>query len=487
MEQLERSDIQGIALYSYSNLSCAAYAMLRVVDPPAARGWLGRLADEITTADGPRSPSINLAVTYGGLEQLGLDSSALATFAHAFRDGMASERRARILGDDGPNSSAGWDWGRTSRPVDVLLMLYAEDQGPLDDEIARRRAEWTAGGLEEVTTLVAGRQPDSKEHFGFLDGVGQPTIEGSDTVERQLARTGHATPLKPGEFLLSYTDTYDKPAPSPLVDPALDPDGHLPDTPRPDGALRRDLGRNGSYLVFRQLAQDVAAFWGFLDHCTRGREDRSDPEAQVRLGAKMVGRWPSGAPLVKAPDRDPHAGVPPERDDNDFEYDATDRYGFACPIGSHIRRANPRDALGPDPQTALESARRHRLMRRGRSYGDRLKPQLVGEGGQQVPRFVDDGAERGLHFICLNSDVERQFEFVQQTWVNNPVFGGLYDETDPLIGQRGPNGSGGTLTVQADPLRTRVHGLGHFVTVRGGAYFFLPGLRALRYLASLGQ
>jgi deferrochelatase/peroxidase EfeB len=180
----------------------------------------------------------------------------------------------------------------------------------------------------------------------------------------------------------------------------------------------------------------------------------------------------SGAPLVKYPSSDPHAGTPTLSKENDFEYDATDAHGFACPVGSHIRRANPRDALGPDPETALKSANRHRLLRRGRSYGQRL-----------TDPFVEDGGERGLHFICLNGDLERQFEFVQQTWVNNTTFAGLHCESDPLVGNQ--DESSRRFTVQADPLRSRVHNLRSFMTVRGGAYFFLPGLKALRYLASL--
>jgi deferrochelatase/peroxidase EfeB len=180
----------------------------------------------------------------------------------------------------------------------------------------------------------------------------------------------------------------------------------------------------------------------------------------------------SGAPLVKYPSGDPHAGTPALSKENDFGYDATDAHGFACPVGSHVRRTNPRDALGPDPQAALRSANRHRLLRRGRSYGKRLDDPFAG-----------DGAERGLHFICLNGDLERQFEFVQQTWVNNTTFAGLHGETDPVVGNQ--DDTGGLFTVQDDPLRSRVHNLRGFVTVKGGAYFFLPGLRALRYLASL--
>jgi len=178
-------------------------------------------------------------------------------------------------------------------------------------------------------------------------------------------------------------------------------------------------------------------------------------------------------------------------DADDFGYRDSDAQGFKCPIGSHVRRSNPRDSVGPDGPTALKTANRHRILRRGRSYGHSPKD----------PR-VEDNVDRGLLFLCLNSDIERQFEFVQQTWVNNPVFGGLNGEVDPLIGNtdktetspvnpiQGNSDNGepqrdAIFTIQADPLRTRVHNLERFVTVKGGAYFFLPSIRALRYLASL--
>jgi len=191
----------------------------------------------------------------------------------------------------------------------------------------------------------------------------------------------------------------------------------------------------------------------------------------TRLAAKLIGRWPSGAPLVKYPDADPNAGTGRLNHENDFGYSQLDSAGLACPIGAHIRRANPRDSLGPTPKAALVSANRHRLLRRGRSYGERLADPLV-----------DDGKKRGLYFICFNGDLERQFEFVQQTWLGSPVFGGLYGETDSIIGTQ-PLG-GGTMTIPREPVRQRVHGLSRFVTVRGGAYFFLPGVRALKYLAA---
>lgn len=456
MAELEREDIQGFLLSAYGHLPCAAYLVLRVSDAAAGRRWLARRAAEVTTAVRKQEGfSTNLALTATGLHKLGLDAEGLATFPRAFREGMATEKRARVLGDTKESAPSAWRWGNEPNPVDILLLVFAAGEEELEVQLGRQREELkTSGGVEEVLTLSAGRQPDTKEHFGFADGIGQPVIEESGRLPRQMDQTGHATVLKAGEFIIGQEDDY----------------GFAPLIPRAAGM--EDFGRNGTYLVFRQLRQHVAEFWRFMDEATHRPDGTSDPEARARLGAKCVGRWTSGAPLVKYPAGDPHAGTPTLSKENDFDYYEKDAHGFACPVGSHIRRCNPRDALGPDPQTALKSANRHRLLRRGRSYGHRLANPLV-----------DDGAERGLHFICLNGDLERQFEFVQQTWVNNTVFAGLHGESDPLVGNQ--DDTGGKFTVQGDPLRTRIHNLRSFVTVQGGAYFFLPGIRALRYLASL--
>ncbi|GAC1652524.1 MAG: peroxidase [Herpetosiphon sp.] len=464
MADLKTSDIQGLVVSAYIHLQCSAYFLLQIDDPAAARSWLRSLVGTITTAEGKQDhDSLNLAFTHSGLKQLGLDKESLDTFPHAFKDGMASENRARILGDTGDNAPANWRWGGTKNPVDMLLLIYAEQDDQIVADIQRHRDAITrAGGLTIINVLVAGRQPDIHEHFGFADGIGQPVMQGSGRFARQLRRTGHATELQTGEFLLGYPNEYDILSSSPTIGADRDPKGLFESTP--DG--RHNLGLNGTYLVFRQLAQHVAQFWQFMEQAASVPGTTGDPTASIALASKCVGRWPSGAPLVLTPDRDdPSLGSA-----NDFNYATNDPQGLACPIGSHVRRANPRDALGPDPKTALASARRHRILRRGRSYGDRIANPLT-----------DDGAERGLHFICLNADIERQFEFVQQTWINNPVFAGLNNEVDPLVGDQ--DNTGGTMTIQHDPVRVRVHNLERFVTVLGGAYFFLPSIPAVRFLA----
>ena len=474
--ELEKNDVQGLVVSSYSHLPGAAFLLLRVTEPAAARRWLSRCVPAITTSEGKHAEfSINLAFAWTGLHNLGLSQDALGTFSSAFQDGMASERRSQILGDSGENAPSSWEWGGDAdHAVDALLLIYARDQDGLKSKLQQTRQLLAAsGGWSEVTLLQAGRQPNSHEHFGFNDGIGQPVMEGTGNKQRQLKRTHHATELPAGEFLLGHTNVYNVTADGPAVTPAADPRDLLTVVPNDSTGLQakggmHDLGRNGTYLVFRQLAQDVARFWKFLDRATRDRNGQSNPEARDRLGAKFVGRWRSGAPLVLSPKGDNGA----LGNENNFTYLNQDAHGLRCPIGSHIRRSNPRDSLGPDSTTALNSANRHRILRRGRSYGHHIENLLV-----------DDGVKRGLHFICLNSDIERQFEFVQQTWINNPVFGGLDGEVDPLVGDL-PRGDC-IFTVKDQPLRARVHGLSRFVTVKGGAYFFLPSIRALNYLASL--
>jgi Dyp-type peroxidase family len=477
----------------YGDLHCAAYLLLRVSDGAAssARGWLGKITDQIATGERPQNvQALNVALTHSGLKKLGLDDETLSSFSRPFIEGMATPHRSRILGDADDNAPENWSWGGddASRAVDIMLLVFAENETALAALLAEKTAECAEGGIVKVRTLDAGRHDDSHEHFGFADGMGQPAIEGTFQVKKAAARNV----LKAGEFLLGYYNDYDKPADSPLVKAAQDPQGQLKPPLPIEGdpvatnarAQMRDLGRNGTYLVFRQLAQNVERFRRFVDEATRhnGQLDRA---ASDRLAAKFVGRWQNGAPLALSPDADDIA----LKDADDFGYRDSDAHGFKCPIGSHVRRSNPRDTLGPDGPTALKTANRHRILRRGRSYGHRPAD----------PRVADD-VDRGLLFLCLNTDIERQFEFVQQTWINNPVFGGLNGEVDPLIGNikktatpaADPNQGGNAnaksdaiFTIQADPLRTRVHNLERFVTVKGGAYFFLPSIRALRFLASL--
>jgi Dyp-type peroxidase family len=343
-------------------------------------------------------------------------------------------------------------------------MLFARSHDALLEVVTTERARFE-GALTCVLERSTVSLPNRHEHFGFADGISQPAIAGAGRP-----RDGQNV-IEPGEFILGYPNEYGKLPSVPHTPAALDPGDHLRAyTAGGDG--RRALGQNGSYLVVRQLEQHVYEFWRYMRSAAEEHPGGEGvTQSAVRFAAKCVGRWPSGAPLVEAPERDePSLGK-----SNDFGYAAKDPDGLRCPIGAHIRRTNPRDSLEPDPKTSKTAVNRHQLMRRGRSYGRPLE--------RASHATADDGEERGLFFVCVNANIRRQFEFVQQTWVNNTKFDGLYDERDPLIGA-GDEGAFG-FSIPGEPARTRLEGLPRFVDVRGGEYFFLPSVRAIEFLGNL--
>ncbi len=471
MAGIETTKVQGLLASAYGHMPHSAYLLLGVGDPAGARRWLGSIVADVTTAAGKQEvrPCLNVAFTWAGLRALGLGDDALRTFPRALQEGMVTEYRSRILGDTGDSAPSQWRWGGPhTDEVHVLLMVFARTEDGLERECQRHRAAFNAGGaLHEVADSVLGGILDGgREHFGFADGISQPALRGCGNEPEGPAAQWAV--VEPGEFVLGYRDNYGRPAEGPSVATGSDSTAVLPRLPR--ARQRSDLGRNGSYLVLRQLAQDVPAFHSFVAQAAGGNE--VDPERRQRVAAELVGRWPSGAPLALTPDKDnPDLGRR-----NDFGYHQFDQDGIGCPLGAHIRRANPRDSSRKHPAETLRSVNNHRLLRRGRPYGLPIAdpPRSPGE---------EETAERGLLFLCLNGDIERQFEFVQHTWLNNPEFAGLAGEVDPLLGDPGPGG--GRFTEQREPVRRRLHGLSRFVAVKGGAYFFMPGIPALRYLAQL--
>jgi deferrochelatase/peroxidase EfeB len=197
----------------------------------------------------------------------------------------------------------------------------------------------------------------------------------------------------------------------------------------------------------------------------------------VALASKFFGRWPSGAALVLAPERDD----PTVANDNDFGFAGPDPDGFICPIGSHIRRVNPRDSLAMSPPAeSMRSANRHRVIRRATFYGERAVSDDLAYGSHAPPGPVADAGPTGLHFFAINADLARQFEFVQQSWSNQAAFNGLVANKDPIVGN---NDGSGIMVLQGSPIRARIKAMPRFVTARGGAYFFLPSLTALRFLS----
>ena len=477
---VDTADVQGLVLQGYGKHRAAAYLVLEVTDEARARAWLGRVLPEVTLGEGrPPGAALNLALTSSGLAKIGLPSSTLSGFSLEFLEGMTSAHRSRLLGDEGAAAPAHWSWGAPDGPeVDLLLLVFASDADALAPVLERHRTGLSEAGLREIATLDT-EDIGRGEHFGFRDGLSQPAMSG-------VGRRGPARhTVAPGEFLLGYVNEHGQYARSPLVPSTEDPGRLLPPRPtRPAGAVApvpseledaHDFGRNGSYLVVRTLVQDVGGFWGFADRATQRPDGGSDPDARTALAARMVGRWPSGAPMTLSPEAD----RPELAEENDFGYDADDRDGLRCPIGAHVRRTNPRDSLPPKPGTddSTDVGKRHRLVRRGRAFGPPIDPDAaLEEDPAQSP-------ERGLHFLALCSDIARQFEFISHTWAMNPSFAGLLDDADPLLG--GHISRGTSFTVQGEPVRRRHLGVPAFVTPRGGAYFFLPGGRALRYLAGV--
>ena len=437
--------------------------------------------ERITTAERARSRVdscyLNVALTRTGLSRLGFSESVLTTFPTAFLDGMSSPNRSRILGDESDSAPENWLWGSTGKEVDAIVLIFARDQDTLQKAMQSEQAAMTGISLR-IDPVLTQLWSDQREHFGFHDGISQPEIEGSpmlvDTSDTggkpSDPNVADSNVIKAGEFLLGYLNEYGVLPDS--IDMPLETDsgGVLPLMTMPDGSRAADLGHNGTYLVVRQVAQHVPQLWSYLDQATKDATGQSRCEEREKLGSKLIGRWPSGAPMTLTPERDD----PGQSDANDFLYQNSDAQGFGCPYGAHIRRTNPRDTLGDDPVEALKLTKRHRLIRRGRSYGPRA----------ENPLDLNDKHERGLVFMCINANIERQFEFVQQTWINNPSFNGLYDERDPIFGHSSTEPTG-SMTIPRRPARRRLSGLGGFVTIRGGAYFFLPSIKALRYISGL--
>jgi Dyp-type peroxidase family len=464
LETLELDDIQGLIRHGYPYFKAADYLLLRFDDVAGTKRWLAELRREPRLVELRREPWLHsadllalqlreedcgaaIAFTRAGLHRLGVPDDDLQSFVIEFQEGMTAEHRSRLLGDINENAPGAWRWG-TGDDLHALLIVFWDPEkwgranvATPTDKIERIPGRpWILSRLVGVSTNV--------EPFGFADGMSQPFVEG--LTKKAPSRDVRA--VKAGEFVLGYINEFGSYPASPSVAMNALARGLLRE--RADG--RADFGRNGSFLVMRQLEQHVDKFKAFI-------------AGDEHLAARMVGRWKNGSDLVRHGSLDGRGRTMRELEaENGFGYHREDRHGFRCPVGAHIRRANPRDALADDagipPEEAQALADRHRILRRGRVYRD--------------------GAEEGLLFLCLNANIERQFEFVQGTWLMNSEFGGLRHETDPLLGYCADRETR-SMTCQHPRMARRVDGLERFVTVRGGAYFFVPGLRAIDYLARI--
>ena len=439
-EALELDDIQSGALHERPSPYVGRYLLLRIDDRAAGRELVRRLHPFVDSgrhaADPAQDAWITVAFSYRGLEALGVPRDSLDSFAPEFRQGMAA--RAAELGDVGQSSPEHWEKPLGTADVHVALSVISPDASRLETLAERaRRAHEQLPGIEVVWRQDCYQLPTGRTSFGFKDGIGQPAVEGSGIPPTNSKER----PIKAGEIILGYRDETGELAPMPT--PEL-------------------LGRNGTYIVFRKLHTRVAAYRQYL------RAKAASREEEALLGAKMVGRWQSGTPLVLAPEHDdPELGADSKRN-NEFLY-GDDLRGFKCPAGAHARRANPRDALDGEGNV---NVRLHRMIRRGTSYGPML-PEGVLE---------DDGEERGIIFVFAGAHLKRQFEFVKTQWLNDGIFIGAPAERDPLVG---PSDGSSSFTIPTRPIRRRLQELPPFVVTRGGEYLFAPGLRALRWLGEL--
>ena len=491
----EFDDLQALLRFGHGRLTDTCFMLLRIADAAAARQWLSTAP--VSSAIAKRPPpdtALQIAFSVEGLRALGLKESIIEGFSDEFITGMSGdESRSRRLGDVGSNAPEYWDWGGVPGQVPhVLLLLYAGKEGieawkkTVEDHLFSRAFHL----LHFLPTEdIGGIEP-----FGFADGISQPEIDWAYRQSTDLhERDNFSNWVAPGEFVLGYPNEYGRYTTRPLIDPKESRLASLLPNAADNPSLR-DFGRNGSYLVIRQLHQDVPGFWQFMDKATG-----SDLEKREQLAASMVGRERSGSPLAASAAK-PIPGIPREEHDNHFTYDL-DPSGHRCPLGAHIRRANPRTGDLPPGVTGLitrlrkmlgfgqnrhdedliASTRFHRLLRRGRTYGPILSPE-------DAVKPEAPAAERGLQFIALAANISRQFEFVQNAWSMSSTFGGVQQERDPLIGVRQPllHGEATDNFNRPDPNgpTQKTCSLPQFVTVRGGGYFFMPGLRALQFIAA---
>ncbi len=510
--------VQGMVVSGFSHLPISQTLLLRFDWDKTVRGgaWLEALAEiaPVTPADGKQDSSASLGITATGLKKMGLSDEILAGFSQPFREGMFQTDRMRRLNDrvgtqwsecvidGGPLWSANTPPDNSGEGSGLLASLPRRDSVRVVTELtvhailiihctdapeATTWAKETAAVLKRCdvnvvrakeTTLGFDDEGMVREHFGFVDGLSQPIPWDEEAVRDAPPAPDPIHGIALGDVVLGHTDGHHETTTGPLVVPG---NNALAD---PDDPSALDLLFNGSYLVVRELRQDVAGFWNDAERIARTMGTNPATGGQFDgnwVGERVIGRSMEGDVLRPdgvlprkpvSPPNEAHAASSETKPvpDNEFLYWDDDRAGLGCPLGSHIRRGNPRDGLATKPsqtKSLLASSNRHRIIRRARKFGPYIED-----------RMVDDGVERGLIFAVINADIERQFEFVQQSWMMSPSFHTLFDETDPLLGPKS------NFSIGAEPVRRRVTIHNH-TKLAGGDYFFLPSLPALEWLSGL--
>jgi deferrochelatase/peroxidase EfeB len=443
---LDLSDVQGLVLRGYT-MPTARHLVLRVASAPHARALLGSLVDgspgrpQVTTATPwVEKPDccLNVSLTAGGLRALGVPETSMATFPEEFTQGAAA--RASVVGDVGPSDPASWRPAFTDPGCHLVLSLFAASC-EVRDRATRDLLAGTAPGLTELARLDAELLPGRTDHFGYVDGISQPTIDQAPPSGVPDGMPSAAT----GAFLLGHPSQFTA-FTYPVPEPAA-------------------LGRNGSFAALRVLAQDVDAFRELL-----AEQSRRTGLAEELVAAKLCGRWRNGTPLVLSPDTDSPQPPLPAEALNDFDYVGPfgDERGERCPLGSHIRRMYPRGA-----RVAGGGSHKHRIVRRGLTYGPPYDPARP-----------HDGQERGLLGLFIGVSLADQFEFLMAEWAADGLFApGLGRTQDPFLGGR--EGAAAAFRLPAPGGRSELTGLPRLVTTRGGAYCFLPSLTGIRHLAAL--
>ena len=436
---VELDDIQATVLRYRPEPYYGTHVMLQVEDARAGRAFLRRLAPHVDSAAAwwqAAEPWVSVAITYAGLVALGLPQDSLQSFPEAFQVGMAA--RADKLLDDGVNDPKHWEPEFGNGVIHIGVSVFSDSEATWQRTMGLARGHYEGfPGLRVLMTQDFGAQPGDLNPLGYKDSIGQPAIEGSGVEPLP----GQGPAIKAGEFILGYPGEAGLPLPA----------------PQPDV-----LGRNGTFVGLRKYQSLVGTFNRFLQ-----AHARTDDERQL-LAAKLVGRWRSGAPLTLAPTHDdPDLGADPWRN-NDFTY-AGDPHGHQVPLGCHMRRMNPRDT----EMAVLADVNVHRIIRRSTTYGAPYDANAISP--------QDDETPRGLHFIFISAKAMATMEFLQKEWINDGDFIGAGEEHDPIIGRQD---EGATFTIPKQPVRRRIHGIETFNVLRGGEYFFMPSLSALRWIGN---